>query len=62
MNVSTEHTSAGCNRTVGVVSCGPGSLVAYAAHSAVLLYDSQVRASWAHGVALTPHLITVHST
>lgn len=42
MLVSLQHVGVGCNRVVGAVSWGPGGLVAFAAHNAVVVYDPQV--------------------
>ncbi|KAL0035271.1 hypothetical protein WJX79_009557 [Trebouxia sp. C0005] len=41
MEVVQEHVSAGCNRVVGALDWGRNDLVAYAAHSLVVLYDAE---------------------
>ena len=41
MEVTQEHISAGCNRVVGALDWGD-SLVAYAAHNLVVVYDAEV--------------------
>ena len=41
MEVTQEHVSAGCNRVVGALDWGD-SLVAYAAHNLVVVYDAEV--------------------
>jgi hypothetical protein len=46
MKATVEHIRAGCNANTGAVawgSAGNFSLVAFAAHSAVLIVDPQVR-------------------
>ena len=42
MQLKLSHVRAGCNTSVGVLSWGPGSIVACGSHSAVLLYDVEV--------------------
>jgi hypothetical protein len=43
MRSSVDFCGAGCNRTAGVLAWGPANLVAYGAHSAIVLYNIEAR-------------------
>ena len=70
MKVKSEYVSAGVNKVVGALAWGPDNLVAFAAHSVVLIYDVEVRSQQCTGlsvsvsnfaapVALPPHPLHV---
>lgn len=42
MEVTLEHTFVGCNRNVHALDWGPGSLIAFTAHNAIVIADLKV--------------------
>jgi len=44
MDVKLASVSVGCNKSANCLDWGGGSLLAYGAHTQVVLYDDEVRA------------------